>query len=315
MILEYLGPEIGVPPHTTFDAYKDDNERMTRLSRGLSRVMLSLARIPQPRIGSFWFNNDGTIALLNRPASANMVISENAGAARTMERNETFSCTDAYISDLLHFHDQQFLSQRNAAHSEADCHTQMATKTLLRFFAQRFVQRQHRYGPFVLQSTDLHRSNIFVDDQWNVTALIDLEWVCALPAEAMHVPYWLTGLSLDELEDEDYSHFDKVRQHFLGMVREEETACGLDQRHGGALSQIMQRTWDSKAVWFWHSLHSVDAMYHLVEYHLCPGENLPQRDEVLVARFWSNDADEVVKKKLADNEAYKDLVRALFQDS
>jgi hypothetical protein len=34
---------------------------------------------------------------------------------------------------------------------------------------------QHRHGPFPLQLTDLHASNIFVDEDWNITCLIDLE--------------------------------------------------------------------------------------------------------------------------------------------
>lgn len=36
-------------------------------------------------------------------------------------------------------------------------------------------------GPFLLQLTGLHASNIFVNNDWNVTRLIDLEWVCSLP--------------------------------------------------------------------------------------------------------------------------------------
>lgn len=32
-----------------------------------------------------------------------------------------------------------------------------------------------------MQVTDLHGSNILVDDRWNVTAIIDLEWICARP--------------------------------------------------------------------------------------------------------------------------------------
>ncbi|PNY29609.1 Uncharacterized protein TCAP_00475 [Tolypocladium capitatum] len=47
-----------------------------------------------------------------------------------------------------------------------------------------------------MQLSDLHASNILVDSCWNVTAVIDLEWVCARPAEMIDVPYWITGLGI-----------------------------------------------------------------------------------------------------------------------
>jgi Ser/Thr protein kinase RdoA (MazF antagonist) len=33
-------------------------------------------------------------------------------------------------------------------------------------------------GPSFLQFTDLHASNIFVDADWNITGIIDLEFIC-----------------------------------------------------------------------------------------------------------------------------------------
>jgi hypothetical protein len=38
-----------------------------------------------------------------------------------------------------------------------------------------YVKRERRNGPFYLQLTDLHASNIFVDENWNIAYLIDLE--------------------------------------------------------------------------------------------------------------------------------------------
>ena len=61
--------------------------------------MLSLARVPQTRIGSFQFHDDGTITLTNRPLSCSMMILENEGATRTIPRGETYSCTHAFVSD------------------------------------------------------------------------------------------------------------------------------------------------------------------------------------------------------------------------
>ncbi|OAQ79337.1 hypothetical protein VFPFJ_09823 [Purpureocillium lilacinum] len=215
--------------------------------------MLSLAGIPQARIGPFQFHDNGTVTLANRPLSCSVMILDNDGAARTMSRDETFGCTDAFVSDMLIFHDNRLLSQPNAVYSGDDCRAQMAVKTLLRVLSHRHVRRYLRSGPFALQLTDLHASNIFVDEEWNVTGLVDLEWICALPLESGDAP--------------------------------------------GA---------ETKGVWFWHCISSANAMYLLLESHLCPPVSLSSEAEAAVSTFWCWDAEDAVWNKLTGKEAYDD---------
>lgn len=193
-LLEYIGPTSGQMLSNTWDKYRGCPERRQRLFSSLSKIMLSLARLPQLRIGAFQFHSDGTVTLSNRPLLCSTVLLENYGAPRTMRKDDTYRCTDSFVSEMLTFH-HRFLSQPNAIYSEGDCRGQMAVKTLLRAFYHRYIKREYRHGPFLLQLTDLHASNIFVDDDWNLTCLIDLEWLCALPAEMLNVPYWLTSTS------------------------------------------------------------------------------------------------------------------------
>lgn len=153
-----------------------DPEKTRNLFRGLSQISLSLARFPQPRIGSYRFDDDSaTISLSNRPWTSEMAILENDGAPRTMARDETYTCVEPYISDMITFHDKRFLEDPTAAFHELDCQKQMFTKSFLRAVAHHFLCQERRYGPFVLQFTDLHQSNIFVDEDGNVTAILDLE--------------------------------------------------------------------------------------------------------------------------------------------
>lgn len=62
-------------------------------------------------------------------------------------------------------------------------------------------------GPFVLAFTDLHLSNIMVDEKWHITSLVDLEWMCTLPIEMYRSPTWLTDKAVDEIacEAEEYN--------------------------------------------------------------------------------------------------------------
>jgi hypothetical protein len=57
----------------------------------------------------------------------------------------------------------------------------MAARVVLRALLHRHIGRERRAGHFLLQLTDLHQSNVLVDENWEVTCLIDLEWLCSLP--------------------------------------------------------------------------------------------------------------------------------------
>ncbi|KHN96559.1 Aminoglycoside phosphotransferase [Metarhizium album ARSEF 1941] len=314
MVLEYLGPETGRMLSDSFDAQRDDEAQRRRLFRGLSRILISLARIPQAEIGSFQFHNNGTVTLTNRPLSCSMMILENDGAEKTIQRDTTYNCADAFASDTITFHDHRFLSQPNAVYSEDDCRGQMAVKTLLRVLSHLYIKPELRNGPFLLQLTDFHASNVLVDEHWNVTGLIDLEWICALPSEMLECPYWLSGCAIDQIKGEKLERFDRVRREFMRIFEEEEQATKAKMRHDITLSKVMQDMWESKGVWFWHCLSSVNAMYYLVQTHLCPPKSLSVEAEECLSRFWCGDSEAVVRKKMADKQAYDDQVRKLFSE-
>ena len=91
--------------------------------------------------------------------------------------------------------------------------------------------------------------NVFVDDEWNVTCLTSVEWICALPAEKLAAPYWLTSRSIDEPEDEHPVEFDKIREEFMAAFEQEEQKPL--ESHALHLSRIMREAWESGGVWFW----------------------------------------------------------------
>ena len=189
IILEYIGLDTGQMLSSTWEKHRNDPFRRQNLFRGMARLMLSLANIPQPRIGSFQFNANGTITLTNRPLPCSIIILENEGAQRTIQRNEIYTCTEPFVADMLTLHKNSFLSNPNAVYNAGNCRGQMAAGALLRMLSHHYVERERRNGPFYLQLTDLYARTIFVDENWNITCLTNLEWVCALPAEILAVPY------------------------------------------------------------------------------------------------------------------------------
>ncbi|KAH8651802.1 hypothetical protein BGZ60DRAFT_497399 [Tricladium varicosporioides] len=313
MLLEHIGSDIGEELSNTWDEHREDPVRRQNLFQGMARVILSLARIPQPRIGSFQFHNNGTITLTNRPLLSSVIILENDGASRTISRNETYTSTEPFVADILTFHDDSFLSNPNAVISMGECLGQMASKTLLRAISHHYIQRETRNGPFRLQFTDLHRSNIFVDKDWNIKCLIDHEWVCALPAEMLSVPYWLTGCAIDEITKENLREFEKVHREFMNIFEEEEVKMTLT--NSPALTSIMHDGWNSGAVWFWHCITSVNAMFFLVDDHISPRfAPLSIKTEGILSQYWYPGSAHAAERKINDREDYVKQVQSLFNN-
>lgn len=83
--------------------------------------MLSLARLPQPRIGSFIFDPDDCIVTLgHRPLTCVAMLRESEEMKRK-QRKGTFACTDAFVADMLALHDNSFIQNPNAVFDEQDC--------------------------------------------------------------------------------------------------------------------------------------------------------------------------------------------------
>ncbi|KAF4980049.1 hypothetical protein FZEAL_3911 [Fusarium zealandicum] len=317
MLLEYIGPETGKMLSLTWSDYLSDRERRKNLFAGMARIMLSLARLPQPYIGCFKFNTlDCTIALSNRPLTCTMAIFEQSGTPRTIPPDRLYQNTDSFASDMLTVHDNYLLHDLHAVRDEDDAQERMALRTLLRAVTHFFILPERRSGPYLLQPTDFHQSNIFVDDEWNITCLIDLEWICALPVEMMSVPYWLTDCSIDMITDDQYERFDDVRKEFLASMDKELLDVQLG--HDIQVTKIMRDTWESKGVWYWACLRSLNGWLFLFEDHILPKFSAVEglvKDLKRMSLFWQENASEHIKTKVADEESYLTELRSLFEDS
>ncbi|KAF2785785.1 hypothetical protein K505DRAFT_380680 [Melanomma pulvis-pyrius CBS 109.77] len=313
LLLQRIEASDGEMLSTSWKEHMGDPVRRANLFKGLARITLSLARVPLPRIGSFTFRDDGTIALLNRPLTSTLAIMESYGIPRAIEQNTTYTSVEPYMSDLLTYHDHRFLNQPNAVLDRVDGQRQMAQKVLLRAIGHHFLPRDLRNGPYALRLTDLHQSNIFVDERWNVTYLIDLEWVCSLPMDMLGAPYWLTGLGIDQIHDKALETYDSRRQEYMHIFREEEEALQRPQS-SLRLSELMQSAWTDRRYWYYLSLTSLNGMYTIfphiyAKFHL---SDVSDNAADVLSQFWDPDSKEALAKKLMDKEKYNEELRARF---
>ncbi|KAI9849280.1 MAG: hypothetical protein M1837_004739 [Sclerophora amabilis] len=279
--------------------------------------MLSLARVPLPRIGSFTINDEGVLSLINRPLTLRLQALENEGIPTYMDKNLTYSTMDSYLLDLLAYHDSRLLHQPNSIYDEDDCRQQMAVLSIMRSIVRNFVDSSLRHGPFFISLTDIHQSNIFVDSNWNIKCLIDLEWTCSMPIGMAYPPHWLTDRGVDQLVDEHLVAYNKVREEFMKIFESEERlSCPTNHAliHTSAIKQV----WENGGFWYFAALESTKGMYNIFHDHIRPLFDPPSildagKFERTLSSYWSPHVEKTVSVKMKDKARYENELRDAFE--
>lgn len=290
--------------------------------RDLSRILLSLTRTSLPVIGSFIIDNDGYLRLTNRPLSLEIQDLENDHIPSGMPRGHTYSTVESYVVDLLRLHSSRLRHQANAVNNMSDYIYQASALTAMQAAFPSFFTRELSRGPFTFTLTDLHQSNIFVDDDWHITSLVDLEWACSRPIEMIRTPTWLTNKAVDEIADEA-ADYDTVRSEFINIMGDEEKSLGFasrkDDQATTSLSEIMNRSWRSGTFWFALALASPTGLFSVFYKQIQPRfiEYCPDHDafQEIMPWYWSKDFVAVGAAKQQDRIDYDTRLKAAFEDA
>ena len=176
-----------------------------------------------------------------------------------------------------------------------------------------FTRPEFRDGPFCYTLTDTHRSNIFVDDQWNILNIIDLEWACSQPVEMQLPPYWLTSQAFDGFKDpESVAELDTLlREYFHIYAEEEKTRNGTVYQ-----APIMQNVWETGSFWYFQAVKVPKGMYRVFNSNIQPLFNKEHRDESIFDEvfwwYWGVTVQEVIRKKIKDKDDYATQLKQAF---
>ncbi|ESZ90507.1 hypothetical protein SBOR_9108 [Sclerotinia borealis F-4128] len=238
----------------------------------------------------------------------------------------TYTTADSYYSDLLACHDSRIRHQPNSLINKKDGDTQMACLFMMRGLLQHFTSRDLRSGPFVFNLTDYHGSNIFVDRDWHIKYIIDLEWACSLPIEMMAPPLWtITDRGVDQLRGDELQKSEKAHQEFTDIFKEEERSFSPTYGTTTFRANIMERSWKVGSFWYFHALNSPKGCLNPFWQHVHPIFE-PRSDDTepatrsqidafseIASPFWASNARETVTSKLEDLEKYEQELRDLFE--
>jgi hypothetical protein len=299
----------------TWSTKQDDRELRNNFLRDYSRILLSLSRIPIPRIGSFIVDGEGFLTLRNRPLSMELQQLENENIPTYLPRDSTYSSVESYVVDILGIHDSRLRHQPNAINNVQDCVYQMSALAAMRAISPMFLHKSMSRGPFVFTLTDLHQSNIFVDDEWHITCLVDLEWACSRPIQMVELPYWLTNKGIDEIDIEE---FDAIQMEMISIMRTEESSDNVFSKGSGKypllLSEVMEQAWTTGTYWYFLALSTPTGLFRLFYERIQPLLSKHRSDEVgeVLPFYWERDVGKFVVAKLADKTNYDTELHKAF---
>lgn len=298
-----------------------DRRRRNTFFRDLSRMILRLAHVPFPRIGSLTLDHRGVVQLTNRPLNFRLQQLENKGVPTDMDRETTFSSTEAYYSALLTCHDNRILYQANSLLSRSDGETQLSVLVAMRALLPRYATRRFREGPFFFTLIDVHPNNVFVDADWRIKSLIDLEWACVRPVEMLLAPVWLTGRRVDMLPPG--KHLDTYLaylEEFFDAFDQEQGALVQTQNSAVCLTtDIMRKGLESGQFWFLHALDNPKTTCKLFFQHILPRFNGSTSNNNVsgfrrhLAYLWNSNTQTIIDKKLKDRKAYDEELNKMFE--
>lgn len=298
----------------TWDEKRQESGLRENLFRGLSQILLNVSRVPLPRIGSFTVDDHGCLRLANRPLLQVVHQLENEHIPVDIPRQLTYTSVDAFVVDMLNcLHDSRIRHQPNGISDEADCIYQISALAAMKATSSLFLRRDLRHGPFVLSLSDLHPSNIFVDEDWNITCLIDLEWAFSCPIEMIQPPRWLTNQAIDELDEKVY---DPARREFMEILDKTEQQLSVPPLQ--RLSPTMSQAWQMGTFWYTLALRSPSGLVRVFYDHIQPILAKGHEDNpdfyTIMMKYWTVPLHPFITKKLAEKEDYDSRLRQAFRE-
>ncbi|PLN84892.1 hypothetical protein BDW42DRAFT_183365 [Aspergillus taichungensis] len=285
LVIEYIDPSRGEMLSETWERGRLDPRLRANLFHGLSRIMLNLARIPLPKIGSFNLDEHGYLHLSNRPLTLEIQQLENESIPVDIQRDTTHASVDSYVNDILELHQSRLRHQPNAINSLEDG------------------------GPFFLSLTDLNQSNIYVDHDWNITGLIDLEWACSQPVEMIHPPHWLTNEAIDLISVDDY---EVMHGEFMDAFAHEEKTFDLPF----PLYSVLKQGLEKGTFWCSLSLASPTALFKIFYDYIQPRFSKTHDDPAfwqITMPYWNFNTFAFIEHKVKDKDIYDKSLLEAFQ--
>lgn len=287
-----------------------DEGKLGELYGQAANVLLQLSKLEFPRIGALEETGEWEWDVTQRPLS--LPINELVRTG-TLPRGKlptgTFSTTSSYLEMLAQLHVDHLTHQRNdAIASRQDCQRKYVARHLFlqltrgRKLPSSSTNSTNDSGPFKFWCDDLRPSNILLNANLEIAAVIDWEFSYAAPVEFTHAPPWWLLIEKPEywpagLDDWTVQYEKRLCTFLKAMVGVEDVAIadgrlGEEQR----LSGKMRSSWDSGGFWSVYAARSSSG-FDEVYWRKLDRRFFGEVEDVAVEDLWKH------RVKLLDDDA------------
>ncbi|KKK22873.1 hypothetical protein P175DRAFT_0527088 [Aspergillus ochraceoroseus IBT 24754] len=274
--------------------FLDPNIKESKLEYFYSQVAGILLELSKPSFESIgcMTNNDGAITV--RPLTLNMnELVQLGNFPPSMLPQTTFATTSSYNKALAETQFLHLKTQRNDAFSSIeDCNAKYTARKIVCNLAEsQGLGISADSGPFKLFCDDLRPSNILLDQNMKIVAIIDWEFTYAAPLEYTFSPPWWLLLQMPEEWPAGVfdwqKHYQPRLETFLRALKNKEDAsiaCG-DLTEAQRLSGRMKESWASGDFWLHYGLRkswAFDDVWPMMDARLFGGDTpLSKRESLL----------------------------------
>ena len=215
---------------------------------------------------------------------------------------------------MLAYQDRRLRFQPNSILGRPDGIFQLSALVALRALLPVFWGQDSRGDAFVLTLPDLHQSNIFVDNDWNIVGVIDFEFAPVQPQQLVNVPHWLSDKGIDELVGPALEEYKGLYDLFVDTLEDEEAARQRDH----SFSRRLREDWQTGKLWYNAALRSSNAFPLVFEHSIQPrffAKFDPDVEGLSLLQLWGENYEEFIAAKIQDKDRYEDGIRAIFAAS
>ncbi|OAX80849.1 hypothetical protein ACJ72_04811 [Emergomyces africanus] len=171
----------------------------------LAGIYLQLYHQQFDRIGALTLdeNDENWVFANNRPLTVDVNEQEVGGldfCSRFLPPQQTFTSTVDYVYLVFRLIYNDYYRCPDSITGEEDAQHYRYSIWAGQSVAMEWVKPEYNHGPFILMHGDLRPSNIVIDNNFNITSILDWEWSHTLPAQLFAVPpYWLTNREVAQI--------------------------------------------------------------------------------------------------------------------
>ncbi|CRK33088.1 hypothetical protein BN1723_016894 [Verticillium longisporum] len=236
-------PSRGIDEYHKLDPSISD-EKLEFLYRQMAKIVLQLSTLKFPRIGSLVEDKAGVISVEGRPLIQNMnSMVDHARVPPCVLPSKTYSLATEWYSALADMHLAQLVFQHNdAVEDEDDARDKYVARQLFRKLAAEgqlttgLGGNSDPDGTFRLWSEDLRPSNVLIDEDLHVIAVVDWEFAYVAPSQFTFDPPWWLLLAEPDWWEGGYQMwmqaYEPRLKTFLRVLEDEErqlTGAGITE--------------------------------------------------------------------------------------